>query len=65
MNIQIKALIEKHIEELSEEIVEHPNYDGSYWVDGLTDSIVDAIELIIDQNQKTQEWLRKEGYLDE
>ena len=63
MNIHVKALINSRVNEMIEEIVEHENYDCAWWTDGLDDTIVDAIELILDQNKKTQDWLREQGYL--
>lgn len=66
MNIHVKAIIDNKINEMIEEIVDHENYyDNVWWTDGLSDTIVDAIELILDQNEKTQEWLREQGYLDD
>lgn len=63
MNVHVKALINSKIKEMIEEIVEHENYDNAWWPNGLEDTIVDSIELILDQNTKTQNWLSEQGYL--
>ena len=63
MELTIKVEFEKAIEKVVEIIVEMPKYSGAWWTAELTNNIVKAIEIVVDQNEETQTWLRKEGYL--
>ena len=52
MELTIKVEFEKAIEKVVEIIVEMPKYSGAWWTAELTNNIVNAIEIVVDQMKK-------------
>jgi len=62
MDIELKVVLRKAIEGWSNKVIENEKRINVYFTDELINKMTDAAEIVYDQNEETQNWLKDQGY---
>jgi hypothetical protein len=62
MDIELKVLLRKAIEKWNDQISDNDKRMNIYFTDELINNMTNAAEVVYDQNEETQTWLKEQGY---